>query len=310
MTTEPVPLIRSGRIAQRQRPDQRTDLARVRRGVYADADAWAALPAWDRYRARVEAFRLVNPTAVLSHESAALALGLPTFGEPQRIHVYAKERSKTSTTGDVTRHASLDDRKVVLTDLGPATSPADTALDLGRSHNRAYALSIWDAVLAGGVPLNSLRETWRSQCSSRGTRSLAWLEERAVASSESPGESVSRALISWLGIEEPELQVEILTDDGHYRADFFWRKRRIVGEFDGYAKYGSDGDSWNALKREKRREDSLRRAGFTVVRWEHRDLVDVNRLAKILKSGGLTPTEPQDPALLDAYRRATRGSIR
>lgn len=45
---------------------------RVRPGVWAERDAWDALPSWRRYQARVHALLRVDPDAVLCLESAAV----------------------------------------------------------------------------------------------------------------------------------------------------------------------------------------------------------------------------------------------
>ena len=39
----------------------------------------------------------------------------------------------------------------------------------------------------------------------------------------------------------------------------------MLGEVDGYGRYGDD--AWGAFRHEKRREDSLRAQGWSVVRW-------------------------------------------
>jgi len=56
--------------------------------------------------------------------------------------------------------------------------------------------------------------------------------------------------------------------DGHppVRADFYWKRHRLVGEADGRVKY--DGaENRDSLYRERLRQEWLEDAGFVVVRW-------------------------------------------
>jgi very-short-patch-repair endonuclease len=59
-------------------------------------------------------------------------------------------------------------------------------------------------------------------------------------------------------------------DDGKtYWADFLWIDAKVIGEADGETKYGSRDD----LIAEKRRQQSLERAGWDVIRWDWFDAV-------------------------------------
>jgi len=88
-----------------------------------------------------------------------------------------------------------------------------------------------------------------------------------------PGETLSRVRIFELGFEVPELQVrfpDIL--GGDVWVDFFWRRVRKIGEFDGFLKYGSgpvlgDRDPSAVVWAEKQREDALRARVNSFDRW-------------------------------------------
>jgi hypothetical protein len=55
---------------------------------------------------------------------------------------------------------------------------------------------------------------------------------------ESAGESYSRGLIHAAGFVPPALQREVRDSAGRVGySDFYWEESRIVGEFDGIAKY-------------------------------------------------------------------------
>ncbi len=77
------------------------------------------------------------------------------------------------------------------------------------------------------------------------------------------------------GFPEPALQ-QVLRVGGRFlaRVDFFWKRWRIVGEFDGLGKY-NDGET---TVEEKRREDELRDHALEVVRWGWKDLWDFGRV--------------------------------
>ena len=82
----------------------------------------------------------------------------------------------------------------------------------------------------------------------------------------------------------PELQVEVRVGGVLLgRADFGWRDAGVLGEFDGKIKYGQllrPGQSAaDVVMAEKAREEALRDAHWTVVRWGWDDLADPRRLA-------------------------------
>jgi len=86
---------------------------------------------------------------------------------------------------------------------------------------------------------------------------------------ESPGETRTAHVTRLLGFDiEP--QFEITAEGYTYRADFRIVGTRVLIEFDGAVKYGGDR---RALFDEKRREDALRRQGWTIVRvvWDELD---------------------------------------
>lgn len=158
------------------------------------------------------------------------------------------------------------------------------------------AVVVLDAVLAQHHQVDGDR--WlphlRSQRSRRRwDRAWAFADGR----SESPGESVSRALIAMLGFPAPSLQRTTVTDSGSYRLDFCWQQQRVVGEFDGRLKYFDQEllggrDPREVLYREKLREDALRRAGWTVVRWGWPQLRRPRELAQRLVQAGLVAVRP------------------
>ncbi|WP_022873692.1 hypothetical protein [Nesterenkonia alba] len=138
-------------------------------------------------------------------------------------------------------------------------------------------------------------EPWLPYLRSRRGRahwSSAW--DFADPRAESAGESWSRVIIHVRGFPAPQLQSVLCTDEGEFRVDFCWEKPRVIGEFDGRTKYFDDEmlngrDPREVLYQEKRREDALRRSGWTVVRWGWQELRQPQALLQRLRRAGVQP---------------------
>ena len=83
---------------------------------------------------------------------------------------------------------------------------------------------------------------------------------------ESPGETLARLAILRLGVVPPVTQVPVETGLGTFWADLGWPECRVVGEYDGVAKYTARGDAADAVLREKRRQEAIEEAGTAVLR--------------------------------------------
>ena len=139
---------------------------------------------------------------------------------------------------------------------------------------------------------------------------VAFLDPR----SESPGESYSRVVMHERGLPRPELQYEILDDNGLLvaRCDFAWPDRRTVGEFDGLREVlrSSWANTNEVVVTEKRREDAIRSYSWQVARWIWADLDRPAELAghagPVVRSGPATVTVGlRWAARLDAARSCT-----
>jgi len=278
-------------------------LVLVRRGVYAAREAWQALAPWEKYLARVHAVAATVRHPAFCFESAAALHGIPVFDEPRDIHLLSGS-SASWRHGDLIVHGSSEKRALAPVDGIALTGKLDTAIDLCRVLPPAQALAVGDVALRGvralGTPID-LAEYGRAQASRRGLRQLAWVQARVRADAESVGESVSRAVIEWLGYAEPELQVTFHSEGKSDRVDFFWRDASVIGESDGYGKY--DASDAHATKRifvnEKLREDRLRRQVKGFARWDWGNTIAYEELDARLRSAGLTPVRPRQPAMLD-----------
>jgi len=160
---------------------------------------------------------------------------------------------------------------------------ADHAL----SRRRASGLSVGEdeLILAASLLPSAARRNW-----------VARVIDFASPHSESAGESLSRAQMHLLGVPAPMLQAKFRQAGTLLaRTDFFWPKYRLIGEFDGDAKYVNDEylgarTARQTVLAEKKREDRLRAAGFRVARWDWATASDPTLLAACLRQAGLPVT--------------------
>ncbi len=260
--------------------------SRIRRGVYSHTvdhavDGLAApFSAIEQHRRLIRAtLPVCAPDSVVSHRSAAVLWGLPLESPPDRVEITRMPTNGGQDRGCVhLRIARLDPSELTVVDGLPVTTLARTVVDLARALPLAKSVIPGDAALAAGVGTpeldHSLALAFRRPGVIRARRACAFFDRR----SESAGESVSRVILVSGGLPAPELQFEIRSPDGDLigRSDFFWREQGVIGEFDGRVKYGRllrpGQDPGDVVFAEKRREDSIRRLGYEVVRWTFGDL--------------------------------------
>lgn len=286
-------------------------LWRVRAGVYVIRAEWEALPPWERYLVRVHAFALARPDAVFSHESAASLLGLPTFGHPRMIHIFDARRSRSVRYGDVTVHTSADTRSEREIAGIRISAVEDVAIDLARVLSPALGLAVADAALRiFDLDAERLLDRAATQRNESGRRRLQWTLSHATPLAESPGESISRAVIEWCGFPTPELQRDHRVGERVFRSDFCWPEQKIVGESDGWLKYDADDPAAaaEAIRAEKRREDALRRQGWRIARWDYAGALGVSGLRTALIAAGLRPERRPETAALASVGRNARST--
>ncbi|WBQ04984.1 type IV toxin-antitoxin system AbiEi family antitoxin domain-containing protein [Kribbella sp. CA-293567] len=256
---------------------------RVCRGQYTAARSDADEPPWVRstgeHRLATRAvLRSLTGSVVLSHQSAIVEYGLPTWGlDLSRVHVTRRDGVKGRITRKAVQHnAQLpagiiwcrDGREVVAperavlevacsTGFEPALAIADEALRIGLVTRQGLAFALCDV------------EHW--------PRSPAARQVVAFCNglSESVGESRLRVLMDDHGLPTPVLQAPMLRNGTVFaRVDFLFPQFRTVIEFDGLLKYSTDPE---VLVREKHREDSIRELGYQVLRLTWHDLSTPDR---------------------------------
>jgi hypothetical protein len=296
-----------------QRAVESGRLVRVRAGIHVDAGEWELATHDQRALLRTAAvIRTRRQNAVLSHESAALVLGIPIIGaRPHDVHLVSSSGSAPpSERGVVWHRERLGDGDVIEHGGFMITSPERTMLDLARSRRFPSAVTGLDAALAGryespavrfdgdrfvasepsalpALDLAGLAARLDAAAGARGVRAARRALDFADARSASAGESLSRAQIHLLGFPPPQLQVAFARPEGGVDVtDFLWPDFAIAGEFDGFVKYHReeylDGRApEDVVWLEKERERRLRREhGLEVSRW----VWDVARTPHLLKA--------------------------
>ncbi|MBF4574766.1 hypothetical protein [Frondihabitans sp. VKM Ac-2883] len=268
-------------------------LERVRRGVYMNAGEWNDLDARRRFIARAQATTLSRPKPlVFSHVTAGILHGLPLLGPlPDRLDVLMHGVNGGRSEPGILSHRSNDVAAPVEVRSVLATNLDRTLVDVAATSSLRRSLVMLDSALHSQrtTPEALLAElTGRSSLRNRARagRLLSLADNRA----ESVAESFSRAHMIETGFELPELQAELDLPDGrHPRVDCYWRKLKLIGECDGFVKYGRRGVEVDVdeLWREKRREDALRAAGYRVIRWVWDDIWRGDPLTRLLLRAGV-----------------------
>ncbi|TXG92300.1 hypothetical protein DW322_01760 [Rhodococcus rhodnii] len=280
----------------------RGELVALRRGVFVPREVHDATDEIEHHRLAALAAS-DESEGVFSHVTAAVLHGLAVWDLPlKRLHVTVGGGSHGKATARRVVHAAPLDESDVVTITGVrVTSVARTVVDLAHTVGFEQAVVTGDAALAR-ISAHELSDATERRTGRRGApaarRALAFLDGR----SESVGESRSRVLLHRAGFPPPELQHRIHTVQGEFigRVDFAWEEFGVVGEFDGFAKYGEGRDAFEALRREKHREDALRAAGWVVARWtwEHLDRPDAvaQRIRYAVAAASGRRTLPDSPS--------------
>lgn len=211
------------------------------------------------------------PGAVLSHEQAALLLGIALVAKepPYRLTV-PRNRSGLALPGWDVRRAPLPEEDLVRLDDGfVVTGVARTLADLCAVLPRDHAVASADSALRLGlvstdVLVDRLRRGRGPGCPGR--RAVAALVDRR---SESVLESLLRMVFVTADFPAAELQHEIwLEGRVAARVDFCWPAHRLVVEADGFA-FHSDRE---AYRRDRHRTNQLVSLGWRVLRFSWEDV--------------------------------------
>jgi len=275
------------------------DLVQVRRGVYLRTDAWPA-DAAGQHVVAARAELTVHTAAVVSHQSAALILGLPTPGfghwEDLPVSVTLPVTGNSTSSATVIHHTGpLPVGQVQRDKEGYLVTTARTAVDLPLPE--ALVLLDSAARLICASLVNQIRR--RDYANPQLVRAAVDLLEQAATtvratrlrpalalvnpSRESVAESLSAGHMQLGGLPTPRFQAEIRTPVGTLYPDFLWEGLKLIGECDGAVKYNDA----SGYVLEKEREQVLRDLGYRFVRWLAKEImlrpdVVMERIARAL----------------------------
>lgn len=278
--------ITSERLRQRR---LQGEILSLRKGLIVDADVWQSAPDELRHRIALEGLIRAHPGSFASHDSAARLHGLP--GDREHPHYNGIPVCHITKTGQARRDgwARIHGSKVpdgLVTSIDGIRSAdivrcsieqAATASDIRAaafidSGMRAYVdhirglLDLRDAVHDTAVRQKTLMRWHRGLDHFIGHRWVTRVRGAVIAAepaSESFLESASRINMMRAGVPKPRCGVPLHLGHTTLWLDFCWESERLIGEADGLSKYAEV----EVLVREKRREEMLRAAGWTVVRW-------------------------------------------
>lgn len=254
-------------------------IMRLRRGCYGRASTWAALgkPAQSRFLVAAHAHGTLCTSRggfVYSHITAARLHRLKLWKVDDRIHLtQGVIPSPVSHGSDVVAHTrGLGSKEVVTIDGLPCTSLERTVVDCCLMFNDKQALILMDHALRLGADMEQLREACARLAGRNGVKTLRRALESADPRSESPGETLTRELLTRLKLPMPELQVEVSSREGNHRMDFAWKENKVALEFDGKTKYFDYEPTEEVLYKERLREKALMEDGWSFIRIQWKDL--------------------------------------
>lgn len=221
----------------------------------------------------------------LSHESALMIHGLPSFGKDGLVHLVRTDGRRGHRAGSLWVHRPLDAAWVEEVDGLRVVAPAMAALQVAATHGPQAGLVALDGVLhrarrqdqdaTGDTDGPASAEVARqvaaalAQVRGPGTPAARLVAELADGRSESAGESRTRWLVHVLGLGPTTPQFPVRDGpDLIGRADLKLDRWDVLIEFDGTGKYTGPA----SLLAEKDREDRIRSLGYEVVRIRWADL--------------------------------------
>lgn len=258
-------------------------LVQVRHGVYCTREVWDRMSGDVRLRHELEirAVLMSLGDAWVSHYSGAALQQLPLpsgWDETITLTRPARGAGRPAYPGVRFRTAAVPPAHRTTVYGLPVLTAARNVLDIARTDGFAAGLVAADAALRSDLTTSEeLAGTVADLAGWPGVADARLVALHASGLRESPVESVSYALFVERGLFLPECNAWLTSERrGGVRADFAWRRHRLLGEADGRVKYD---DPWNTaepvLWKEKLRQERLENLGFVVTRWTgaeiHRD---------------------------------------
>jgi hypothetical protein len=219
-------------------------IVRLSRGMYAPADIYQACDDSGKHllHARAALAAQQGPVALTGASAAALH-GFALYHQDLSIvHILRLDQGAS-------RRKALTNHHIVIKDLDSelgqydgilAVSPARAVWEVACRSTMEAGVVTADSALRKAPELakevEELQERFAYFPGSRqGRITIGFADGR----SDSPGESVTRVQFHRYGIPIPELQYDVIDDQGNLlgTSDFYWKQHRHLGEFDGKIKY-------------------------------------------------------------------------
>jgi hypothetical protein len=272
------------------------EFQRIRHGAYTAGSFWAGLDAAGQHLLRTRAVVKQSCTdVVVSHTSAAVLQGAPTWGLPlDYVHLTRLDARAGRREAGVRQHrgrvlvGDVDDRWPL-----PATCPTRAALEVTTLASAEVSLVVINHFLhAGLTSLDRLRRRYEQGIDRWSfTLRTELVLQRANGLCESVGESRLWHFFHDSRLRLPVAQYAVVVaGELIARLDFAWPELGVFVEFDGLTKYRTPYDvresSSDVVVREKQREDAVREVtGWICVRVTWADLDDPRRLeARLLRA--------------------------
>jgi len=225
-------------------------------------------PLSDDQRRRA-ALKYGGPTALLSHETAGVLLGLRVVED--KVHVSVRHGVRKPSMDFVVVHQSRAELSRRLVAGLPCTTVARTVVDIGctmRSLNDVRAL-VADSVQRHLTTVAAL-ERAVAQAARRRPALLYQAVEEVAAGSRSAGEAEFLRLIRAAQLPMPQLNAPITVSGRRFRVDALWSDHKVVVEIDGRAWHVKAGQWESDLER----QNLLHAAGYVVLRFPMRRLYE------------------------------------
>jgi Protein of unknown function (DUF559)/Transcriptional regulator, AbiEi antitoxin len=209
----------------------------------------------------------LGPESVAVLDTAARIHGIDGVPWPPSACHVSRPRDSPRKHRPVIRvhHLTLPPEHVTTVDGVSVTTPVRTLVDLLCQLDRAHAVSVADAALRLGLASDGVESLLRQR---RNRSGLGWLS-LANGLAESPLETRVRLAALDGGVPPDELQYPIHDERGVLLgiADMVWKKQRVIAEADGAGPHSEP----QALFRDRRRQNDLANAGWTVLRFTWAD---------------------------------------
>lgn len=252
------------RLTHRSFPDG--DFVELDPVIWFPADEWAGLAYHEKQWLRVETVAMTSASAVLVGRSAARKLGMWVIaaGE-ERVEVALPSRGSSKERRESGRykfhHSSLRADEQLVYEGHRVTNPIRTFIDIARHHGFVEGLIAADYLLRRGKNRGEIERAIRRMGRAKGIAVARRCLEHAIDNSDSPYESLARALLIEAGIGPVVAQAQI----ERYYADLLVKGWLII-EIDGEVKYeGEDVD--DVLRAERHRQKRIGNKGYVFLRF-------------------------------------------